>query len=182
MSARWTCSGCGLRVSFATGFAPSFGSTPPGWSRAPDDSLTCKRCRREEIIVSAKDAGASRESIGRQLAAFEWRLAPDAETTAIARRVRVDALISASAVEQVREQLRAAGEIAAPPPPTIQRRERAIAELRRDPRRSNRQIVEGLGDLAPSFRTLSRIRGQLEQAGEIERWRGGQRARSKAAA
>lgn len=196
----WTCSACAVRVSFAPGFTlPS--DLPDGWIR--DGELRCLACCRAAVAEAAKAAGGDpkviRRAIRHALVAFEWRRTPDASAREITKRTGG----SLTLVAEVRSDLVAAGELeaAAPRPPverpakrtrTVPRTEptrrarrkrrsladrhpELVAELRRDPRRTNPQIADAAGMTASTFagrrQIVRAVRLALEQAGEISVYR-----------
>jgi hypothetical protein len=103
---RWTCSVCGVAVSF-TGEqrAPKH---PEGWKRQ-GKAWVCLRCRREEAMDAAASAGdADAKSIRRRaLVEFELLRDPEAADIVVARRARC----SSAMVAPVRTALQEKGKL-----------------------------------------------------------------------
>lgn len=169
-SPSWTCSTCAVVARFDPVPDP-LPDLPSGWAR-DGDALTCLACRRERVETAAKASGADALGVRRALAHFELLRDPTATAREIVSRLKPRPP-SRTVVEEVRAELRAAGAIPggrARRGTYPERYPELAAELRRDARRSNGEIVGGASNSASAW-IVRHVRAALEADGEIEVWR-----------
>jgi hypothetical protein len=109
-SDRWTCSVCGVTVSYPGNHSAP--SRPEGWGRQGSAWL-CLRCRREAAMdAAAATAGDSDSKSVRRRALVEFELLrdPEAPDIVVARRARC----SSAMVAPVRAALREEGKLPDP--------------------------------------------------------------------
>ena len=183
----WTCSACGVTTRYLPGHGPE-GDLPPGFTEADDGTFRCLPCQRQ-AVRDALGEDASTEALADSLIAFEHgrQLADDTPRTIRSRLLALGLPPRVVSLTRIRELAQAEPLGSAAPESNgrgtraeqAARREAIVAELRRDPRRSNAEVAAVLG--CPES-TVGRTRRRLEAAGKIERHRASKWDRNGAAA
>ena len=164
-----------MRSYFAPGREPEV-DPRTGWTVGDDGTLRCVSCQRQ-AVRDALGENASKEALADALIRFELgrQLAGDTPRTIRGRLLKLGLPPRVVSLTRIRELAqteppgsaapKAKGRGTAPKRPP---REAIEAELRRDPKRANREIAALLGS---SERTVQRTRAALEKTGEIQRHR-----------